>query len=144
MNEEHAIFRVTIKAILKKDDRILILKTPDDSIDFPGGRINQSEVELDLKEVLTRELKEEIGSDVRFRIGDIAFVSKRRYNKHGHDHRIIAVFYKVDYLSGEMLISDEHINSYWINPKDIVDQPDKFISEDEYNQYLSYFKLRST
>jgi ADP-ribose pyrophosphatase YjhB (NUDIX family) len=138
--DKHAYFQVAAKAIVKKDNKILLLKTKDNYYDFPGGRMNESEVDLSLHEVLKRELKEELGQDFTFDIKEIAFVSKRRYEMDNKDNRIIAIFFQVDYVSGDILLSDEHSNCEWINPKDIIRSPDKFISEDEYEQYCSYIK----
>jgi ADP-ribose pyrophosphatase YjhB (NUDIX family) len=136
----HAYFQIAAKAIVKKDNKILLLKTKDNHYDFPGGRMDESEVDLSLHEVLKRELKEELGQDFTFDIKEIAFVSKRKYDKDNKENRIIAIFFQVDYISGDILLSDEHERSEWINPKDIIGDPDKFISEDEYEQYCSYVK----
>lgn len=132
-----AYFQIAAKAIIKKNDRILLLITQDGYYDFPGGRMDESEVELSLHNVLARELAEELGDKLSFDIGSIAFASKRQYGKN-QEHRILAIFYEVLYKSGGIKLSDEHSDSKWIKPNDILGNPEKFISKDEYKQYRQY------
>jgi ADP-ribose pyrophosphatase YjhB (NUDIX family) len=138
--DNHAYFQVAAKAIVKKGDEILLLFTNDGYFDFPGGRMDESEVELSLHEVLSRELAEELGTNFKFEIKNIAFVAKRKYHKQNKMSRIIAVFFEVNFLDGEIVLSDEHLSSKWISPEEILSNPDKFISEDEFEQYSAYVK----
>lgn len=140
---DFAYFQVSVKAILRKGDEILLLIAPGGYYDFPGGRIDETEKDLDLHEVLKRELREELGSKLEFHISDIAFVSKRHYVKDGNDYRLIAVYFEADYLSGEVNISEEHDRHKWINPIDILKEPSKFMSADEYAQYKKYINKKS-
>jgi 8-oxo-dGTP pyrophosphatase MutT (NUDIX family) len=134
----YAYFQVTTKAIVKRDTDILLLTTPDGYYDFPGGRIDESEVDLSLHEVLTRELREELGNSFKFNIKDVAFIAKRRYNSNNKDHRIVAIFFEVLYKDGDIKLSNEHVKSEWVKQKSILNNPEKFISKDEYNQYKKY------
>ncbi len=134
----YAYFQIAAKAIVKKDDEILILLTSDGYYDFPGGRMDESEVNLSLNQVLSRELEEELGDSFKFDIGKIAFVAKRRYDKNNKDNRILATFFEVTYKDGDIVLSDEHASSKWVNPKSLLDNPEKFVSEDEYMQYKQY------
>jgi 8-oxo-dGTP pyrophosphatase MutT (NUDIX family) len=131
-------FQVSIKAIVKNGSKILLLETPDGYYDFPGGRIDETEKDLELHEVLKREIQEELGKNIKFIINDVAFASKRRFTEKNKDNRLIAIYYEVEYLSGEIKLSDEHSKYSWINPSSILEEPDKFMSKDEYNQYNKY------
>lgn len=106
-----AYFQIAAKSIIKNNDDILILITSDGYYDFPGGRMDESEIDLSLHEVLTRELEEELGGNFKFNIGDVTFVSKRRYDKNNKDFRVLAIFFEVNYKGGEVKLSDEHAKS---------------------------------
>ena len=136
----HAYFQLDAKAIVKKDDKILLLITKDVYYDFPGGRMDESEIDLSLHDILKRELKEELSEDFHFDIKNIAFVSKRKYDICDQENNIVAIFFNVKYISGDILLSNEHADSQWIDPKDILGRPEKFISEDEYRQYSTYIR----
>ncbi len=138
--DNHAYFQLDAKAIVKKDDKILLLITKDGYYDFPGGRMDKSEVDLSQHDVLRRELKEELGEDFHFDIKNIAFVSKIKYYDHDREKRIVVIFFSVNYVSGDILLSDEHAHSQWINPIDTLGSPEKFISKDVYRQYSAYIK----
>lgn len=133
-------FQVSVKAIVKDGSKILLLETPYGAYDFPGGRIDETEKDLDLHEVLKRELQEEIGEKVKFTIGNIAFASKRHYTKNKKENRLIAIFYEVDYKSGKIELSNEHSKFKWIEPQSILNEPQKFMSHDEYTNYKKYFE----
>ena len=133
-------FQVSVKAIIKEGQKILLLETPYGSYDFPGGRIDETEKDLELHEVLKRELQEELGNNIKFTVGDIAFASKRRYTKNNKENRLIAIFYEVDHISGDIELSEEHTKYSWVNPKSILNEPNKFMSEDEYANYKKYMQ----
>jgi len=135
---DYMYFQVSVKAIVKDGSKILLLETPDGYYDFPGGRIDETEKDLNLHEVLKREIQEELGKSIKFKIKDVAFASKRRFTKINKDNRLIAIFYEVEYLSGPIKLSEEHNKYTWIKPDSILNEPDKFMSEDEYNQYKQY------
>ncbi len=119
----------------------MLLIRPDGYYDFPGGRIDESEIDLSFDQALTRELREELGNSFQFDIKGVAFIAKRRYSSNNKDHRIIAIFFETLYKDGEVHLSEEHAKSKWIDPKSILDNPEKFLSQDEYNQYKKYCKL---
>jgi len=135
---DYAYFQVSVKAILKKDDRILLLETPDGYYDFPGGRIDESEIDMNMHDVLNREISEELGDELNFKIKHLIFTSRRHYNKGNTDYRLIVLYYLAEYVDGDIKLSDEHATSRWIYPSDILDAPDKFMSNDEYEQYRNF------
>ncbi len=134
-----AQYEIATKALLWKDNKILLVIQPDGKYDFPGGRMDRSEMNIDLINVLTREISEELSSGIKFKLRDFAFISKRYYKSNGEEHNILAIFFNVDYVSGAVKLSDEHIDYKWINPKSILTQPENFVTKDEFEQYNKHF-----
>ena len=52
----HAMYQLSIKCLAIKDGKVLVLKTPDNYIDFPGGRVDMGEEDLSHHKILEREL----------------------------------------------------------------------------------------
>lgn len=135
----HANFQVATKALIIKDGRIFTLTTPKNYVDFPGGRLDDTEYTIHFKDGLKRELSEELGDEFKYVIKDLAFVSKRDYEYFGQ-HHIVALFYLVDYINGEIKLSDEHEKWEWLSPEELIDRKNNFEGENEYNEVESYFK----
>jgi len=138
-DSDFALYEIATKSLLWKEGKILLVIQPDGKYDFPGGRMDRSEMNLDLFKVLTREIDEELGATIKFKVRDFAFISKRYYKRDGIEHNILAIFFNVQYLSGEIKLSDEHIDFRWIDPKSIISSPELFVTPDEFKQYKSYF-----
>ena len=133
----HAQFQVATKALCIKDGKILTLTTPNNYVDFPGGRLDDTEYELPFKEGLKRELAEELGDNFAYIINDFAFASKRDYEHHSQ-HHIVALFYIVDILSGDMMLSDEHEKLEWLTPKQLIARKDRFQNGKEFDEFYAY------
>ncbi len=141
---DHAIFQVTIKTLLHRDGEILALTTQDGYVDFPGGRIDKSEVGLATTEVLHRELSEELGKTLEFSIQDIAFISKRQYNRGDVAINVLAIYYNTEYIRGDVVLSDEHAKYRWIKPTELLRESEKFMSQDEFVQFGQYISRSIT
>ena len=139
----HPLYQVATKALLFKDDQILVLITPDGYLDFPGGRVDESERNLPWTEALRREVAEELGEQVSIEIGQTLFVSKRQYDKNEETNYIAAIFFKCKYINGDIELSDEHTNHKWLTPEEIFNHQLKFASEDERNQLEVLFSRTS-
>jgi 8-oxo-dGTP pyrophosphatase MutT (NUDIX family) len=138
---DHALWQVAVKALLfDGNGQLLKLTTPDGYLDFPGGRVDESERELPWAESLKREVAEELGEAVRFAIGEMAFVSKRAYQKDGVTHHIAAIYFVARYIGGEVRLSDEHAEYGWIDPITLVAGEYRFMSADEGTQLRQYFQ----
>lgn len=137
--DNYAYFQVSIKALVKKGEELLLLITPDNYYDFPGGRLNKDETNLDLIDILKREISEELGPDFKYQIKDIAFISKRKFNLNQEQKDVLAIFYEIEYVSGDIKLSDEHDKHKWIKPQEIISNPENFVSADEYNLYKKHF-----
>lgn len=135
----HALYQIATKALLFKGNRILVLITPDNYLDFPGGRVDESERDIPWSEALKREVSEELGDSVTIEIGQTLFVSKRQYRKDKTDHYIAAIFFKCRFIAGDIKLSDEHGSHAWLTPEEILGHKLKFVSEDERNQLMVLF-----
>jgi len=117
------LFHVGLKLILENQKgEILALKMPVDSsmsgyYDLPGGRINSDELNNPYSKIIKREVLEEIGKRIRYRLIQKPVAISRHFyfspklKKEGH---IFFVFFKAFYLDGVIKISDEHIDYQWI------------------------------
>jgi len=111
-------FKVAFKAIIKKDDKILVLKrsSKEDVFeqlwDIPGGRMFFGEMP---EEALTREIKEETGLDVKisspFTVWSF-FASD--------DLQVIGITMLAEYVKGTVKLSEEHTEYRWINPEEFA------------------------
>jgi 8-oxo-dGTP pyrophosphatase MutT (NUDIX family) len=139
--KDHAQFQVATKALLTNSDgRILVLITPDGYVDFPGGRVDNSELELSWHDALKRELSEEIGTSIQVDIGQTLFVSKRRYHLEGPVKYIAAIFFACTLAGGDtVVLSEEHSDHAWMTPAELLAIDREFISEDERSQLRNYY-----
>lgn len=135
MNRHIDRYQVSLKIFLRNaEGKILILKAaPDCSYggywDFPGGRIDYSEFEVPFKDILSREIIEEVG-EIDFSIDGLLPVALGRHKvpvKQGNDVHVLYHFYEATYLGGDIRISDEHTESAWVDLSEI-DLQEHFIS----------------
>ncbi len=128
---EDKLFFVGQKAFLEKDGEILILLDPKVGMDFPGGKIQKEET--DLVEALKREVREETGLEIL--VGE-PFATWT--NEFPPDYRyqgwVFLVGYKCKYISGEVKLSHEHEQFFWVDK----DSYKKYKKLDEKNG--GYFK----
>lgn len=103
--------RVAAKALIIKDNRVLILQrkrtSPTEKIewDIPGGGVEHGE---SFEETLHREIKEEVNIT-----GEIIYII-RAWNCLDENKMLYGVTFAVRYLSGDILLSNEHENYHWI------------------------------
>jgi len=135
----HALYQVSVKLQLMDGDKLLTLTTPDNYIDFPGGRIDESEQDLDIEQALVREVSEELGDDLRYEIANTAFVAYRPYIESGRTHHVMVVHYRATFVGGTIQLSDEHSHYEWVGPASLVAQRERFASGDEYRRFAAYY-----
>lgn len=136
----HALWQVATKALLfNGEGKLLALTTPDGYLDFPGGRVDETERQQPWTESLKREVGEELGPSITFEPQNIAFVSKRSYHHDGTTHYIAAIYFTARYIGGDIELSDEHAQYAWIDPKTILTSNYTFVSDDERQQLQAYF-----
>ena len=118
-------FNISLKVILENDKgEILGLKCKEEGslagfYDFPGGRINSDELNIQYEEVIARELAEEVGKEVRYKGDFIHPVSTGKFIYFsytlGRENSILQLYFKARYLGGEISISDEHSGYDWLD-----------------------------
>ena len=111
--KQDQIFWVGQKAFIKKGDDVLILKDPTEGLDFPGGKIQEGEV--DLAQSLQREVSEETRLEIQvgapFAVWQNSFPSNHKYA----GKKVFLVAFFCDYISGDIQLSDEHNKFVWVN-----------------------------
>ena len=79
---KYVFYEISIKLLLHHQGKVLILRTRKNDIDLPGGRIEKGEERAPLKKLTEREIKEELGTDVRYNIKEPLFWYRGR-SKYG-------------------------------------------------------------
>lgn len=138
MQRDYANYHVGLKILLRKGGQVLFLKTPSGVyFDLPGGRIDNIEHNIPLEKVLDREVKEELGANLKYKLGQPVFQFRRHFPKKGW--HIFLTVYAAEYISGEIEISNEHSSFEWINPKEYEFNERQFVSKEEYLSFIKYF-----
>lgn len=102
-----------IKAVILKDDKILVLKRSEEASDnweIPGGRMEYGET---IEETLHREVYEE----TRLKVKALRILNT--WNLIEVDRQISGIIYLCCYESGEVILSDEHKEYRWIEESEI-------------------------
>lgn len=123
--------QVSLKVLLKnkKDEYLVLNISQKDKIasskkfDLPGGRINKNEVEVPFHTLVDRELKEEIGKKIKYKlrldpvsIGQ-SFIPDNIKMKAKETRGRFFVLFEAEYISGSIEISDEHSGFKWLKLK---------------------------
>lgn len=143
MKKDYIFYEVSLKLLLHKKERVLVLRTEEEDIDLPGGRIEKGEEKASFKEILSREIKEELGANVRYRIREPLFCY-RGFSQYGF--WVFIIVHKAEYLGGTIKLSKEHKNYEWIDKQNTnfkrSDFPDwdleKYLA---FKKYFSVFHL---
>lgn len=135
----YAIYHVGLKILLKKaDDYLFLTDATDKHFDLPGGRIDDVEHNVSLTEVIAREVREELGEEIKYKLGKPVFQFRRHFDNKGI--HVFLTVYEADYLSGEVKLSSEHSNYQWINLKKNGLKEKDFINNEEYLAFKKYFE----
>ena len=94
-----------VKAVVRKDDRFLVLVKPDGTFDLPGGRVEIGETN---ECALSREIDEETGLKVKIRepIGEWSFFKRPNL-------LIKGITFTCTYLGGKVKLCAEHKHYFW-------------------------------
>lgn len=124
---QHGFFQITQKVFLRKGNLLLIMRDKKTGHgDLPGGRMTEKEFFEDWTLSVHRELEEEMGSAISYKLNpEPIFFHKHRVNEGNHPCIIIA--YSAEHVAGDVLISDEHDFLDWVDVKSF--QPEGFFSE---------------
>jgi len=117
--KEDQLFYVGQKAFIWKEDKILVLGNPHGNLDFPGGKIQESE--NDLIESLKREVKEETGLEIRVGKPFFTWVLVLPSHHKNAGMKVFLIGYQCEYISGEVKLSDEHDKFNWVSKENYLD-----------------------
>jgi 8-oxo-dGTP pyrophosphatase MutT (NUDIX family) len=135
---KYTTFITSFKLIIKKNKKILVLTDYTGFLDLPGGRIESKEANLPIEDLFKREIREELGGNVKYRILGPA-MQYRRYDKFRKMYVLITA-YEAEYLSGEIKLSREHDKYEWVDPKKYNLKDKKINNEEERLAFENYFK----
>lgn len=147
MNTTEASYHIGLKILLSRGstslttgDRELLFLTaaPNGRIDLPGGRIDESEHYILLEEILKREVREELGSAVKYTLGKPLFQFRRHFEDKGF--RIFITVYGAEFLSGDIQLSSEHAKYEWVNLEDLTFEEKDFFHREEFLAFKRYFE----
>lgn len=107
------IFEVSLKAFIRRDDRVLMVREADTGFwELPGGRIDRGEAWEPFDAILARELAEELGPDFTVRpSGQWLPLMRQRPTDAQHILLLVRV---CAWLSGDLKISAEHQQAAWL------------------------------
>ncbi|MAQ59471.1 hypothetical protein CL638_02050 [bacterium] len=123
-------YYVAVKLFLEKDDKLFVFKDKWNAWDLPGGRIRIHEFETPLEDVIKRKMDEEIGSDVKYELGNPVVMMRHerveQMDGEGENPRIriFAVGYKAKLLEGEPNLGDHHVEKKWVDISDYQPEND--------------------
>jgi 8-oxo-dGTP pyrophosphatase MutT (NUDIX family) len=139
MKKIHGIYWVAFRLLLKKDGKFLFLRTSQKgTLDLPGGRADIDEGKVPIKKILEREIKEELGSEIKYRLGGPA-LQYRRYSVK-YKMYVLTTAYRADYISGPIFLSQEHRSYEWIDPKNYKFEEENFSSKETCSAFKEYFR----
>jgi molecular chaperone GrpE len=140
-NEE---LKVSVKLALynPKEKAFLLLKRKEGNKTwgFVGGTIDEGEK---ISETIAREIKEEIGEDVKYSVGDIVY-AKRRKAQDTCNGEYIKIAYLAIYKNGEIKFSEEHTKHEWVDAEKITKGKYTSWVKETVQKALEQIKLRES
>ncbi|MCK5332819.1 NUDIX hydrolase [Candidatus Parcubacteria bacterium] len=105
------IQQVSIKSLLCRDEKVLLLKTPTQIWEMPGGRIDWGE---NVNQAFYREIEEEIGFK-NVKLGKLINTWSFNSLRDNINHHFIIFDFEI--LTNEDIIrlSDEHVEYKWVS-----------------------------
>jgi 8-oxo-dGTP pyrophosphatase MutT (NUDIX family) len=114
------LYFVAVKLLIRDGDKLLITHDVFGFWDLPGGRIKKDEFGTSLPAVIKRKMREELGEDFRYSVGEPTVFFRVEREEHGLDNkkvRIFAVGYNARYEGGEIRLGDHHDQYEWVDVK---------------------------
>ena len=141
MRRNYVRYQVALKLLLWRGRKVLFLKLAGDRRwDLPGGRIDQGEERVPLRNILAREVREELGPSLRYQLREPLFQFRRRSRSLGVYNFLTA--YEGHYRSGKIRLSSEHESYQWLDPRRHKFSRKDFFNREEYLAFKRYLKFR--
>ncbi|OGE44834.1 hypothetical protein A3B39_00275 [Candidatus Daviesbacteria bacterium RIFCSPLOWO2_01_FULL_37_10] len=132
------------KAFIKKGDKVLVLKDPfyivgsqNTGLDFPGGRFRWGG---NPEDELIREVIEETGLKIKINKPFTVWTNKKSLHKI-IKKQIFLIGYLCEYVSGDIILSEEHESFEWVDKKSYKKWDD---GSDYFKALDEYFKIKET
>jgi len=107
-------FEVSLKAFIVRDGKALLVQEADTGYwELPGGRIDVGEERMAHREILAREMAEELGPQFQIEVGTEAVSWVRQRPVDGVFQFLVARVCR--HVSGEPVLSDEHAACRWVD-----------------------------
>ena len=140
VKRDYGVFQVGLKILLRKGGKVLFLRMADGAyLDIPGGRIDNVEYDVSLERILAREVREELGSKIKYALGAPIFHFRRQRKPGSNPEIVFLAVYDAEWISGEIRISDEHSAYHWFDPKKDTLRRKDFGRVEEYRALKNYF-----
>ncbi len=152
MPKTHDYYQISLKLLIKnKNNEILLLKVGGNNTsayngyyDFPGGRIDEEEFKTDLPKILQREVEEEVGNELKYQLLNDNPVGYGRHEDFSHrlnkDVRYFYLLFEASIISGDIKISNEHVDYVWMPYDEIKSNLEKFFVSGLLECAKKYFK----
>lgn len=125
------IQRITVKAIIYRNDSVLLVQDHKGRWEMPGGKMDFNESPED---AIRRELQEELGF-INVVVGDIINVWTFSVDAEGNEYQFTVIVYEITANDDEVKKSDEHICYEWVPTEKI----DALNMRDGYKQAVRKF-----
>ena len=137
--QKQALFQISVKVLMRDGNNILLTRG-DGGIDLPGGRIDVGEEDALFSDIVSREVREELGEDIKFRLGSVLFVHRLGHTKE-KEEGIINIVFDAEYVSGDIKLSNEHVSYEWVDGRSYEVSRDDFYPEDKekYEAFKNHF-----
>lgn len=142
MKRDYGIFQVGLKILLRKGDKVLLLRD-DKGLDLPGGRIDNVEYQTPLEKIIAREVREELGPKLKYVLGNPLFHFRRVRRNGTKLLHVFVVVYDAQWKTGEIKLSFEHSEYAWIDPRTYILKRSDFGQKEEYQAFKKHFAQKN-
>ena len=106
---------ITVKGVIFKDNKVLLLEDRNNKWELPGGRIDFGETP---EQTLTREFSEELGIS-SIQIGTIVTALTFTVDRDDGERQYVVLVYTCQISDQALVQSDEHIKYEWFTLNDV-------------------------
>lgn len=122
MENKDAYFVAVKMFLLDSEGNFLIIKDRFGDWDIPGGRLREQDFSVPLEAVAERKIKEELGEDVKYKLGGPALFMRHERDEilpsgEREKRRIFAIGYTAQYEGGEIKLGKNHEKHEWVPVK---------------------------
>lgn len=114
--DEKDLYYVAVKLFLRDNNKLLITHDIYGKWDLPGGRLLKSEFSRPLEAVIERKVREELGDEVRYVLGEPKAFFRVERREAGLDKtvHIFGIGYEALYQGGEIKLWEHHDKLEWV------------------------------